>query len=346
MTSVQLGAQQRALPDSVATSFAETIRRRVQAIDPNGASKSKILFQLKQAGIDLRKLNQLRNTQLIRSIWQDPKTFENVRNILGLGVPAPLQEFFDSLDSTVTPEAAIDRFRKTQFPLESLIPYITSGPRKTYYNRAYLAFGPNIEAAVLVWPRGSRTEVHDHGGSNGLFAVLGSQDLVERKYVASDGSLIPLGAQVMSQGAIGVAGARDFHEIWNTGPAQAISLHVYWSAVDRASVRKIDLIDEAASPVPRSQYSPEEQEVARRRSASALIARLKEQGLVREAELLERKSGNISTQKLTELDLGLVSENHHAVRQVLRHKHPSNVQGASKIYMSVRGPHLMRRTAL
>ncbi len=77
------------------------------------------------------------------------------------------------------------------------------------------------EVWLLGWTDGQRVELHDHGGANAAFVVL-------------DGSLeeITLGfagttTKRLAAGAVGTVAAGVIHDVVNTEPIVATSLHVY-----------------------------------------------------------------------------------------------------------------------
>lgn len=75
---------------------------------------------------------------------------------------------------------------------------------------------------LLTWLPGQHTGWHDHGGSNGAFAVARGA-LHERRYVAGHGRreirLGPRASRIVPDPVL--------HDVRNQGPASAISLHAY-----------------------------------------------------------------------------------------------------------------------
>jgi predicted metal-dependent enzyme (double-stranded beta helix superfamily) len=77
---------------------------------------------------------------------------------------------------------------------------------------------------LIAWAASGALELHDHGGSIGVVRVVAGElvetytDLVDRH---------PLRSATISAGQSVTLPATRVHEIWNPGPAPAVSLHVY-----------------------------------------------------------------------------------------------------------------------
>jgi predicted metal-dependent enzyme (double-stranded beta helix superfamily) len=82
----------------------------------------------------------------------------------------------------------------------------------------------SYDAWLIAWPPTCRLELHDHGGSIGAVHIVMGElietytDLIGRQPLRS--------RDVASGGALAVRASR-VHEIWNPGPDDALSVHVY-----------------------------------------------------------------------------------------------------------------------
>jgi hypothetical protein len=105
-------------------------------------------------------------------------------------------------------------------------------PRFAADRRWYARIGRSHdhEAWLLTWLPGQHTDLHDHGGSAGAFAVLDGR-LTEQLPIGRDEvRLIDRGYRT---GAVRPFGPRHVHRIVNTDPVPAVSLHVYAPALSR-----------------------------------------------------------------------------------------------------------------
>jgi predicted metal-dependent enzyme (double-stranded beta helix superfamily) len=85
-----------------------------------------------------------------------------------------------------------------------------------------LALTEEVEVWLLSWLPGQHTEPHDHGGASGAFSVvLGSLSETYRYPGA------PIRQRTHSPGAALGFGAGRAHQVWNTGPVKAASVHAY-----------------------------------------------------------------------------------------------------------------------
>ncbi|PRW62640.1 cysteine dioxygenase [Actinopolyspora mortivallis] len=82
------------------------------------------------------------------------------------------------------------------------------------------------EVWVLSWLPGQRTELHDHGGSDGAFTVV-SGVLTERAVRSDSGRHNAEALHVLVPGQSRVFGPHYAHQVHNEGPDPAISVHVY-----------------------------------------------------------------------------------------------------------------------
>ncbi|HEY7596297.1 MAG TPA: cysteine dioxygenase family protein [Actinophytocola sp.] len=87
---------------------------------------------------------------------------------------------------------------------------------------ARLALTEEVELWLLSWLPGQRTEPHDHGGASGAFTVLLGE--LSETYRHPRG---PVRHREHASGsAIGFGPGRA-HQVWNTGPANAATVHAY-----------------------------------------------------------------------------------------------------------------------
>lgn len=100
------------------------------------------------------------------------------------------------------------------------VPLLPGAPR----SYARLLTTADYEVWLIAWAAAGVLELHDHGGSNGAVCVVEGElvetftDLVERH---------PLRSVTMAAGEPCAVPADRVHEVWNAGPAPALSVHVY-----------------------------------------------------------------------------------------------------------------------
>jgi hypothetical protein len=82
----------------------------------------------------------------------------------------------------------------------------------------------DYEVWLIAWAAAGALELHDHGGSSGAVCV-GAGRLVETYTDLVDRH--PLRTVVLDGGSPMALPATRVHEIWNPGPAPALSVHVY-----------------------------------------------------------------------------------------------------------------------
>jgi predicted metal-dependent enzyme (double-stranded beta helix superfamily) len=92
--------------------------------------------------------------------------------------------------------------------------------------RAYvrLLASPSYEAWLIAWAEAGSLELHDHGGSIGAVHVVGGELAETWTDLGSKG---PLRSQALRAGDELAVPASRVHEVWNPGPAVALSVHVY-----------------------------------------------------------------------------------------------------------------------
>jgi hypothetical protein len=87
-----------------------------------------------------------------------------------------------------------------------------------------LVLTPAYDAWLIAWGASSVLELHDHGGSIGAVRVVNGE-LIE---MYSD--LVrphPLRSRTVGRGGGFAVPATRAHEVWNPGPGEALSVHVY-----------------------------------------------------------------------------------------------------------------------
>ncbi|HEY2736097.1 MAG TPA: cysteine dioxygenase family protein [Polyangiales bacterium] len=101
-----------------------------------------------------------------------------------------------------------------------------SGDARRSYLR--LPTRADCEAWLICWPIGSSAPLHDHGGADGVAAVLTGQ-LHERRYLASAQRWIE---QAWKPGAIIELAVPTCHAVHNLEPRVSYSIHVYAPRLD------------------------------------------------------------------------------------------------------------------
>ncbi len=99
-------------------------------------------------------------------------------------------------------------------------------PLEPGQDRAYrrLLLTEAYEAWLIAWAAGGELDLHDHGGSTGAVVVV-EGSLVET--YTDRGRPGPLRTSQIRAGQTLAIGATRVHGVWNPGPADALSVHVY-----------------------------------------------------------------------------------------------------------------------
>jgi predicted metal-dependent enzyme (double-stranded beta helix superfamily) len=100
------------------------------------------------------------------------------------------------------------------------LPLLPGVPRRF----AKLLATADYEVWLIAWAVSGALELHDHGGSSGVVRVVSGQ-LVET-YTDLD-ERHPLRSATLGAGDSVALPATRVHEVWNPGPAPALSVHVY-----------------------------------------------------------------------------------------------------------------------
>jgi hypothetical protein len=98
---------------------------------------------------------------------------------------------------------------------------LDSGEERRYLR---LLETPSYDAWLIAWRATGTLQLHDHGGSTGAVHVA-EGELVET-YTDSQ-SRHPLRSRVITAGSPALVPSDRIHEVWNPGPDQALSVHVY-----------------------------------------------------------------------------------------------------------------------
>jgi hypothetical protein len=98
---------------------------------------------------------------------------------------------------------------------------------RRWYTRLATAGSDGVEVWGLTWLPGQATDLHDHGGSAGVFVVV-TGALTEDSVRPSDGRV---SVRRLSSGTVRSFGPHHIHRIVNAGPAPAVSVHAYAPAL-------------------------------------------------------------------------------------------------------------------
>jgi hypothetical protein len=101
-----------------------------------------------------------------------------------------------------------------------------------------LAVEADVEVWLLTWLPGQGTNLHDHGGSSGAFLVIAGH-LTERTAAGPDGPARLTGT-TLPVGRGRSFGPHHIHQITNTSPWPAVSVHVYGPALREMTRYRIE----------------------------------------------------------------------------------------------------------
>lgn len=94
-------------------------------------------------------------------------------------------------------------------------------PHQRWYRRLYA--DPFVDVWLISWAVEQATELHDHAGSLGALTVV-SGVLDEQRWVQADGALR---SRRLRAGRAATFGLGHVHDVVNTQPAHAVSVHAY-----------------------------------------------------------------------------------------------------------------------
>jgi hypothetical protein len=103
------------------------------------------------------------------------------------------------------------------------IPELRDVPERRW---VLLAATDLFEAWAIGWPPGGKIELHDHGHSSGA-VVVARGSLIETRIRPTDHSVATVESHYLDTGESRTFGSHYVHDIVNTGPRHAVSVHVY-----------------------------------------------------------------------------------------------------------------------
>ncbi|HET8993826.1 MAG TPA: cysteine dioxygenase family protein [Rhodococcus sp. (in: high G+C Gram-positive bacteria)] len=122
------------------------------------------------------------------------------------------------------------------------LPVVRFDEQERWYTR--LTVADDREVWLLTWLPGQRTEIHDHGGSAGAFAV--AQGVLTETTVHAPVDAILPGSQVsvsrneIRSGEVRGFGAHHIHGVTNESDTPAVSVHVYAPSLSTMSRYRVD----------------------------------------------------------------------------------------------------------
>ena len=107
-------------------------------------------------------------------------------------------------------------------------------PNRRWYRRLYA--DPFVDVWLISWATEQATELHDHAGSLGALTVV-SGELEESRWVPADGGLR---TRRLRSGRGAAFGLGHVHDVVNTGPEHAVSVHAYSPPLTAMSYYAVD----------------------------------------------------------------------------------------------------------
>lgn len=106
-------------------------------------------------------------------------------------------------------------------------------PDRRWYRRLYA--DPFVDVWLISWATEQATELHDHAGSLGALTVV-SGELQEQRWVAEQG----LRTRRLRAGKGATFALGHVHDVVNTEPAHAVSVHAYSPPLTAMSYYAVD----------------------------------------------------------------------------------------------------------
>jgi len=107
-------------------------------------------------------------------------------------------------------------------------------PDRRWYRRLYA--DPFVDVWLISWVAEHATDLHDHAGSLGALTVV-SGVLQEQRWVPADGALR---TRRLRAGRGATFGLGHVHDVVNTEPAHAVSVHAYSPPLTAMSYYAVD----------------------------------------------------------------------------------------------------------
>lgn len=112
---------------------------------------------------------------------------------------------------------------------------VVTDPERRWYRRLYA--DPFVDLWLISWATEQATELHDHAGSLGALTVV-SGELEESRWVSAEGGLRRRRLRAGRGAAFGLG---HVHDVVNTAPDHAVSVHAYSPPLTAMSYYAVDV---------------------------------------------------------------------------------------------------------
>jgi predicted metal-dependent enzyme (double-stranded beta helix superfamily) len=126
-------------------------------------------------------------------------------------------------------------------------PYVEFDEDDRWHQRIYR--DPRVDVWLISWLPSQSTELHDHGGSSGVFTVLSgelSEAVLNAPFDRRTRETARLREMVRPTGATVCFGPHYIHDVRNLGDAPAVSVHAYSPPLSSMNYYDVD----ESGPVP------------------------------------------------------------------------------------------------